>query len=66
MRGIIENRCKCSQTQVFLWHKSEYIDFFFSYLDFVLQQGPSCSNANRHTEQKIVRRESHSPPLASS
>lgn len=29
MRGIIENRCKCSQTQVFLWHKSEYIDFFF-------------------------------------
>lgn len=27
MWGIIENRCKCSQTWVFLWHKSEYVDF---------------------------------------
>lgn len=29
MLGIIENRCKCSPTQAFLWHKSEFIDFFF-------------------------------------
>lgn len=41
MRGVIENRCKCSQTQVFLWHKSEYIDFFFFFrLCFAVRPKP--------------------------
>lgn len=47
MRGIIENRCKCSQTRVFLWHKSEYVDFTLCFAAVP----PSPSNRNPCTEQ---------------
>lgn len=55
MRGIIENRCKCSQTQVFLWHNLSTLILYFA-----LQQ---CPNVPQVVTPALSRGRSCCPPL---